>query len=229
MANVKQRPLLLGHRGMRRRGIAENTPTAFALALQRGCDGFEFDVRLTADGQAIVCHDPRSKGFTLSKTRAAQLGHIPRFEDVLATFCKRAFLNIELKVPGLEHEVLSRLHDFTPERGCVISSFLPELLAELRRLSAVVQLGIIFDRKHTEWRKLPVEYVIPHRSLVSRALVEEVHNVGKKIMTWTVNDRRSMLRFASWGVDGIISDKPELLVKTLGPNVRNAPAVQDRS
>jgi glycerophosphoryl diester phosphodiesterase len=201
MANVKQRPLLLGHRGMRCRGIAENTPTAFDMALQWGCDGFEFDVRLTADGQAIVCHDPRSKGFTLSKTRAAQLGHMPRMEDVLATFCKRAFLNIELKVPGLEREVLSRLHDFTPERGCVISSFLPELLAELRRLSAVVQLGIIFDRKHTEWRKLPVEYVIPH----------------------------SMLRFASWGVDGIISDTPELLVKTLGRKVKNAPPVQDQS
>ena len=48
-------PLLLGHRGARvGKSIPENTLASFDLALASGCDGFEFDVRLTADGQAVV-------------------------------------------------------------------------------------------------------------------------------------------------------------------------------
>ena len=55
------RPLLLGHRGARGlKSIPENTLAAFDRALADGCDGFEFDVRLTADGQAVVHHDPKT-------------------------------------------------------------------------------------------------------------------------------------------------------------------------
>ena len=53
-------PLLLGHRGAcASKSVPENTPASFDLALTHGCDGFEFDVRLTADKQAVVCHDPQ--------------------------------------------------------------------------------------------------------------------------------------------------------------------------
>ena len=53
------RPLLLGHRGARR-VAPENTFFAFDKALRAGCDGFEFDVRLSSDGRGVVCHDPIS-------------------------------------------------------------------------------------------------------------------------------------------------------------------------
>jgi glycerophosphoryl diester phosphodiesterase len=57
------RPLLLGHRGARGiRSIPENTIASFDRALADGCDGFEFDVRLTADGEAVICHDPVFRG-----------------------------------------------------------------------------------------------------------------------------------------------------------------------
>ena len=52
------KPLLLGHRGAKSYA-PENTIEAFELALQHGCDGFEFDVRFTADAQAVICHDPK--------------------------------------------------------------------------------------------------------------------------------------------------------------------------
>jgi len=41
-----------------------------------------------------------------------------------------------------------------------------------------------------------------------------IHSAGRKIFVWTVNDRNSMLRLAGWGVDAIISDKPQLMVET---------------
>ena len=191
---------------------------AFERALEYGCDGFEFDVRLTQDGRAVVCHNSKSRGVSLARAGIARLGHLPLLEDVIARFAKRAFLNIELKVPGLEHQVLTLLRENVPERGYVVSSFLPTVLVELRAHSETVALGIIFDKKTTKWRDLPVNYVIPRKSLVTAALVNEVHDAGKFLITWTVNDKRSMLRLANWGVDAIISDKTELLFKTLRPD-----------
>jgi glycerophosphoryl diester phosphodiesterase len=215
---VNNIPVLLGHRGTRAPAIRENTLPAFETALDHGCDGFEFDVRLTRDGRALVCHNPKSRRISLAKASIARLGHLPPLEDVIARFAKRAFLDIELKVPGLEQQVLTLLRENVPERGYVVSSFLPNVLVELRARSETVALGIIFDKKTTKWRDLPVNYVIPRKSLVTAALVNEVHDAGKLLITWTINDKRSMLRLASWGVDAIISDKTELLVKTLRPD-----------
>jgi glycerophosphoryl diester phosphodiesterase len=215
---VKNLPLLLGHRGTRASAIRENTLPAFEKALDHGCDGFEFDVRLTHDGRAVVCHNPKSRGISLAKASIARLAHLPLLEDVIARFSKRAFLDIELKAPGFEQHVLSVLRENLPEQGYVVSSFLPNVIVELRARSETVPLGIIFDKKTTKWRDLPVNYVIPRKSLVTPALVKEVHDAGKLLMTWTVNDKRSMLRFANWEVDGIISDKTELLVKTIRPD-----------
>jgi len=67
------------------------------------------------------------------------------------------------------------------------------------------------------WRDLIHEYVIPHFSLLTPKLVDDVHSAGKKLLTWTVNDREAMLRYAEWGVDGIISDDTELLARTFSP------------
>ena len=211
-------PLLLGHRGARASAsVRENTPASFDLALQHGCDGFEFDVRLTRDGAAVICHDDRFKGTSVGKASAIQLRGLPVFEDVLAGYAKRAFLDIELKVPGLAPRVLAALGKHPPARGCVISSFLPDVLIEIETGSGSTPLGIICDRKKQlqPWRQLPVEYVIPHYSLITPDLAHQVRDAGKMLFAWTVNDKAAMLRLAGWGVHGIISDKTELLVKTL--------------
>jgi glycerophosphoryl diester phosphodiesterase len=211
-------PLLLGHRGARAStSVSENTPASFDLALQHGCDGFEFDVRLTGCGRSVICHDPKVDGVTVSQARAEQLRHLPLLDDILQRYGQRAFLNIELKVPGLESKVLGMLREYRMEEEYVVSSFLPEVVKELKTRSAKIQAGIICDKtgQLAGWRETPVEYVIPHHSLVTRELVQEVHSEGSKVISWTVNDRDTMLRLAAWGVDGIISDDTELLVRTL--------------
>jgi glycerophosphoryl diester phosphodiesterase len=210
-------PLLLGHRGARASAQApENTPASFDLALEHGCDGFEFDVRLTSDGRSVVCHDPKVDRIAVAQATASQLLHLPLLEDVLLRYKQRAFLNIELKVAGLESKVLNLLREYMMEEDYVVSSFLSEVVMELKTRSAKVQAGIICDKpgQMESWRELAVEYVIPQYSLVTRELVQQVHSASGKLFTWTVNDRDAMLRFAEWGVDGIISDDTELLVKT---------------
>jgi glycerophosphoryl diester phosphodiesterase len=210
-------PLLLGHRGARAStSVPENTPASFDLALEHGCHGFEFDVRLAGGGRFVVCHDPAVDNVTISQATANQLTYLPLLEDVVQRYSQRAFLDIELKVAGMESKILGLLREYRMEERYVVSSFLSEVVMELKTRSSKIQAGFICDKpgQLVSWRETNADYVIPHHSLVTLKLVKEVHSAGQKLLTWTVNDRKTMLRLADWGVDGIISDDTELLVQT---------------
>jgi glycerophosphoryl diester phosphodiesterase len=216
---MTSRPLLLGHRGVRGRSysIRENTIAAFDLALQHGCDGFEFDVRLTADDCAVVCHGPRFAAITIARNPVDRFRTLPRLEDVLERYTGRAFLDIELKVPGLESCVLDLVSKSAPDGGYVLSSFLPDVLIDLRTRSQSVPLGIICEtrRQLARWPDLPVQYLISQERLISSQLLHDANAAGKKVFAWTVNKKSSMIHLANAGIDGIISDKTDLLVGTL--------------
>jgi glycerophosphoryl diester phosphodiesterase len=216
-----ERPLLLGHRGLRMPGLAkENSLGAFDLALEHGCDGFEFDVRLTKCGRALVCHNPRVGNITVSRATRNQLREIPQLADVMQRYGQRVFLDIELKVPGLEPILLAALHKHPPARDYVVSSFLPEVIMEIVARRAAVPTGIVCENaaQLSRWPKLPTDYVIPHYSLIKPKLVEDIHRGRRRVIAWTVNNTRSMRRLADMGVDAIISDNTQLLVRTLKPS-----------
>jgi glycerophosphoryl diester phosphodiesterase len=212
------RPRLLGHRGARAlKSIPENTIASFDRALADGCDGFEFDVRLTEDEEAVVCHDAKISGYDVSRTMAKQLSQLPRLRDVLQRY-RDSFLDIELKVKGLERITLDLFLRHKPRRGFVVSSFQPGSLKSVRTLDATVPLGLICESKTQLrlWNELPVEYVIAQHELVDPELVRKIKGAGKKVIVWTVNDPADIERFAEYRVDGIISDDTSLLCRTLG-------------
>lgn len=211
------RPLLLGHRGARAvKAIPENTVASFDRALADGCDGFEFDVRLTADDDAVVCHDAKTGGFDISRASAKEVSQLPRLRDVLQRY-RDSFLDIELKVKGLERITLDLFLRHKPRRGFVLSSFMPGALKSLRALDATVPLGLICESKTQlrYWSELSIQFVIVQQELAETELIRKIKGAGKKVMVWTVNDSAEMLRLAENGVDGIISDDTGLLCKTL--------------
>jgi glycerophosphoryl diester phosphodiesterase len=215
--------LLLGHRGARRYA-PENTIAAFDLALDHGADGFEFDVRCTRDRFTILCHDPKLNHLTLRRHTLRQLQEScvraedkpPSLEDVLDRYRNR-FLNIEVKVRGIEPIIVRAVRRARP-RQYFISSFLPSVIRRLHTLDSSLVLGALAQTRWQlrRWHILPVSYVVPHYRLLTGRLVEKLHAAGKKVVTWTVNDSRQMLRAADLGVDAIISDDTKLLVETLG-------------
>ncbi len=231
------RPLLLGHRGARQHA-PENSLAAFELALEHGCDGFEFDVRATADRRLLVCHDPIFAGISIAdetyddfceksgakvlpKIVEAERGRTPGkflppcLEEVLEGYAHRCFLDIELKVAGMERAVVALLRQRPPQRAYVVSSFLPEVVRNIAWRDPAIPTGFLCDKKSQLacWPALPVSVVIPKTSLVSRQLVEEVHAAGRKLFVWTVNREREMRRLAEWGVDALISDDTRLLAR----------------
>lgn len=216
---MPNRLLLLGHRGARGvRSIPENTIASFDRALADGCDGFEFDVRLSADGFPVICHDPRISGIEIARASAVQIKHLARLEDVLSSYQERAFLDIELKVSGLEEIAVRVLRKYPPRRGFVVSSFLPEVLLAIRSNEPKIPLGLICETRAQlhRWKELPNDYVISHYKLVTVSLVCELVGAGKKLFVWTVNNAAEMARLRGLGVDGLISDETELLSRVMG-------------
>ncbi|MGZ4888906.1 MAG: glycerophosphodiester phosphodiesterase [Candidatus Angelobacter sp.] len=220
--------LLLGHRGARLYA-PENTIAAFDLSLDHGVDGFEFDVRCTRGKRSIICHDPRLNRLVVRKHTFRQLQAscasanecAPSLEDVLDRYARSAFLNIEVKVRGMEPLVARAVKRVRPRRGYFISSFLPSVVRTLHALDSSLVLGALAQTRWQlrRWNKLPATYVVPHYRLLSPRLIENLHAAGKTVVTWTVNDPRRMLRAAGMGVDGIISDDTKLLVETLSGKV----------
>jgi len=223
------RPLLLGHRGCRG-PHPENTFAAFEYALANGCQGFEFDVRTTADHYLVLIHDPKHNGREVSSFVYAGLNErrqrprrespsdpVVYLDQMLQRFSTRAWLDIELKVTGIERRVLDVIRQHFPRYGYVISSFLPGVLENCHKLDESAPLGLIFKFKSEmkPWKRLPLTHVMPHHSLVTPEMVKLFHHAGKKIVTWTVNDPREMRRVADLGVDAIIADDPKLLSSTL--------------
>ncbi len=195
-------PILLEHRGARAvRSVPENTIVSFDLALEHGCDGVEFDLRLTGCGRALVCHNAKVGKINVARATSRQLMHLPRLEDVLRHYGHRTFLDIELKVKGLESQVLEALRERQLNGNCVISSFLPDVVMELKARSAVVPTGIICQKASQlmRWRELPAQYVIVHYSLLTRRLIHLIHDAGRRFFVWTVNDPKSMVRLKLTG------------------------------
>lgn len=227
------RPLLLGHRGAHKYA-PENTFEAFELALEHGCDGFEFDVRSTGDRRLAIWHDATLRGLRLAradyktlcerharwrirKSSAGKPLGIPCLEEVLAAFGGRAYLNIEIKDLGIESEVAAAIAASPPARGYLASSFHPEVVQQLRAINPELKVGWIVSERRllANWRTLQIDALVAHHSLVSAGLIEAVHAAGRKFFVWTVNRPKKMLQLAYWGVDAIISDDTRLLRNTL--------------
>jgi len=222
---VTKKPLLLGHRGCRSRVHpafpVENSLAAFEYALAHGCDGFEFDVRHTRDGRNVLWHDPVWKGQEIASTDYSDMSklkgaRLPLLEAVLEQFCQRAYFDIELKASGHEASVVAAVRAHTPQRGFMLSTFYPDILARLNDLDGSLPLGFLCERDQAMavWHQMPIQVLLPHDCYVQPTLIDEAHTRGLQIMTWTVNDAGRMLKLGEWGIDGIISDDPGLLYQT---------------
>lgn len=218
--------LRIGHRGAKAYE-PENTLRSFKKALKLGVNAVELDVRRTKDNALIVIHDEAVdkttdgsglvKELTLEdiKELSTDKGEkIPTLEEVLDFLDRKVKILIELKEKGLEERVLDMILDRGLEEDVIIVSFHEEALMKVRELNGKVETGLIYVRHKNPLEKakeLGVKYLLPLYHFTHTSDVEKAHGEGLKVIVWTINKQEEVPKYIEKGVEGIASDKPDIL------------------
>ena len=230
------RPLVFAHRGGSRIG-PENTITAFDRGLAAGADGLELDVHLSRDGVVIVHHDrlldrtSRATG-PLKERTAADLAtlDVPTLREVLERYPQTRLI-VELKEDSgeLARGVIDEVRRVKAVgRVCLGSFGVPVLRAARTYEPAIatsagqfeVRLALYRSWIHLSPGRVPYRaFQVPEMSgttrVVSPRFVRLAHKAGLVVQVWTVDEPDEIRRLLGWGVDGIISDRPDVAAETV--------------
>lgn len=219
----------------------ENTLHAFTNAVDLGYRYLETDVHATRDGHLVAFHDPdlgrvtgvagRIADLTLEQVRAALVGgkeHVPTLEELLDAFPTARF-NIDLKAEGAVPLLVETITRHAATQRVCVGSFSRRRLTRFRHLVP----GVVTAASTPEVMAMAMGYVrrgrrdvvfqvpISHRvgpvtvPIVTPRTVRAVHRAGRKVHVWTIDDVETMHRLIDWGVDGIVTDRPDLLKAVL--------------
>jgi glycerophosphoryl diester phosphodiesterase len=211
----RRRPLILAHRGDHRE-TTENSLGALRAAMRvPGIDGVELDVRLAADGVAVLLHDAslaRVQGVELAvgavgSVALARLG-VPSLAAALDAVPSGAFLDIELKEDAVAATVAwVRVARGDPPASVVLSSFAPDVLARAAELVPSWPRWLDADRLDADAIAVAAALGCAAISAGWRSIDERsmamASAAGLEIAAWTVISLDAVDRLASLGVTAI--------------------------
>ena len=219
----------------------ENTLAAFRHAVSLGYRYVETDVHATRDDQLVVFHDDElsrvSDGrgpiadYSLSEVNRLRVGGsepIPTLDEVLETFPHTCF-NIDIKHTAAITPLAKTIERHRAQDRVCVASFSVERLRAFRRLmgrrvpTSVTTIGVIWNGYVPLLPRLlnspgvaiqiPVTRRVGTRQIrvLTPRLLRHAHLAGKVVHVWTIDDPLEMHRLLDMGVDGIVSDRTDLL------------------
>ena len=233
------RPLVFAHRGGCALG-PENTFAAFDRGVAAGADGLELDIHLSADGVVVVHHDETLDRTTsgsgpiaartadeLARLDAGDGAGIPTFLEVLRRHAGVRII-VEMKVDAAAMgEALARDVRLAgaAERVCAAGFGLRSLAAARTALPdmassaghAEVRMALYrswlgWPARHVPYGGFQVPEIAQGHRIVSPRFVRHAHDRGLEVQVWTVDEEPEMRRLLAWGVDGLITNRPDLAV-----------------
>jgi glycerophosphoryl diester phosphodiesterase len=192
--------LICAHRGASAT-LPDNSLQAFEAAIESGCELIETDLRRGPDGGIVLAHDSAD----------ARHEDVVNVEALLALARGRIRLDLELKEPGLERDVLDTIEG---DRGVIISSFSANVLREVRALDPCVQTGLIVEPPLDAQPlgladRAGADALIINDSLLTRQLLEDAASRRRSIWVWTINDEPRLAELlAEPLVFAVITDVP---------------------
>ena len=226
--------LVYAHRGASA-AHPENTVAAFRAAARMGADGVELDVRRTADGQAVVVHDASlADGRPVARVPLAEVPRdVPRLPDALDA-CAGLVVNVEVKnAPwdpdfdpdeGLAELVVRTLHERDGRDRVLLSSFGEDAVARVRALdpslpTALVTAVLTDDQVDGLVAGVAAAGHValhPHHLTVTPHLLGRCHGAGLAVNAWTVDVPDRIHALAALGVDGVVTNVPDVALRALG-------------
>ncbi|KPA22525.1 Glycerophosphoryl diester phosphodiesterase [Shimia sp. SK013] len=212
----------------------ENTMAAINEAVRVKSDWVEIDVQETADGAVIVMHDSdfmkqAGNPLTVWDATVGDIADIdigswfdsafaqeraPLLEDVLRAAKDKSGVLIELKYYGHDEKLEQRVAEIVEAEGMVgqvkIMSLKYDAVEKMRTLRPDWSIGLLASASLGQMWTLNADFLAVNSATTSHRLVRESQAVGKKVYVWTVNDPLAMSAMISMGVDGLITDEPEL-------------------
>lgn len=232
----------MAHRGFSRDGL-ENSMAAFHAAVELGYRYIETDVHATADAELIAFHDSsldRVAGrsgavadLSWSDLQSVRIGGgepIPRFAELLETW-PQLRLNIDCKSDAAAPLLAQAIEEHAAwDRVCVASfsdrrrRLVLELLSRpVATVATPVMVGTALVFGRTRLARVPMGAVdclqIPERTrklpVLTRTLLRQAHASGVHVHVWTVDEPDAMHRLLDLGVDGLMTDRADLLKEVL--------------
>lgn len=236
-ANKKRnRILIFAHRGANS-FAPENSLQAFEEALRINCDGIEMDVRNTASGDVVVFHDRNLLRMTGKSGNIQQLSLeaikkyylaenpkylIPTLKEALDLIQDKAIINIEIKREfsrsnGFEEQIVKILQDFKLSDNIIISSFNPLVLKKIAVLAPYLHLGFIYRNRTQKLMTFGTSLKSLHINFktISKKYLRNLQKKGYKVFPWTVDQIADMKHLLEIGVDGIITNRPEVFFEMI--------------
>lgn len=211
--------LIVAHRGDTS-AAHENTLDAFRAAIAHGASGIEFDVHVTADRVAVVHHDEDIAGRTIAAMSYSDLTklrvgyQVPTLSEVLDVTAGRLRLDVEIKAPGCEREVMAQLANTRVAfDDLFVTAFEAATLDRVRAIEPRVRTGWLVEKMSSvealeAFRRSGAAFLAPHHAIVDEAMLREAERLQVPLLPWTVNDTsrmRALLR--SPAVMGLITDR----------------------
>ncbi|MDR1804293.1 MAG: glycerophosphodiester phosphodiesterase [Treponema sp.] len=220
----------------------ENTLEAFTKAIEQGADCIELDVHLSKDGEIVVAHDDRLervsngtgyindhtleelKSLDFSKLHPGTVCRIPTLAEVFSLIKPKAIaVNIELKTterlyPGLCKKLIGMAEEFGVGERILYSSFNHYSLREIKQLNPVAKIGLLYQLGMVDpwvYANYLGAYAIHPQFFIIATLPETVkrcHENGVKVNVWTVDESEAIKQMLKSGVDGIITNKPDVAI-----------------
>ena len=230
---------VMAHRGASTEA-PENTMAAFQKAIDDMADYIELDVQLTNNGEVIVMHDSnayRTTGvdanivnMTYKEVKTLDAGswfsdeyvgeNVPSLKEVLELTQGKIKLNIELKPAdngtALAKNTVQLIEKYNMVNDCVITSFSESALKAVKTYNQEIKVGYILSAAYGDFYDMKnVDFFSVNAAFLSKRTIDAIHNSGKRVYAWTVNNKESIKNLTNKGVDGIITDNPVLARETI--------------
>ena len=222
---------IISHRGRTSRKSVDNTLESINNAIDLNVDMVEVDIRRTKDSQIVCFHDPEIDDIFLRDLDYSEIieidSQIPTLEQVLWSAKGKIGIEIELKEPGYELEVVSIARDYFNYDKFVLKSFHPQVVERVKEIDQKIFAGLLLGSAFsleqllfilkeaftcTNFKQTNADFISPYYKIFEAGWFSRFTRNHVPIQVWTVNDIESIRTLINQQVHSIITDIPEVAI-----------------